>query len=324
MARLFFSYSHKDEDLRDELQTHLTALSRQGILEMWHDRRIGAGKEFDNEISQHLEEADIILLLVSPDFIASDYCYGIELERALERHDKGEARVILVILRPCAWKRLKFSKLLATPTDGKPVVKFPTLDDAFLEVTEAIADAAEELGAIREEQPTNRSDLTTTSGAVPPVRSNRRQDIRSSNLSVKKDFSDHEKDKFLDEAFEYIATYFENSLAELKERNPEIDSRFKRAPNQFTATVYKNGERVSGCRIWTGGDRFLTNGIAFSFNESGNGGSMNESLTIEDDGHSLFLKPMGFQLLGRTVDKQLTNQGAAEYYWSLIIEPLQR
>src|SRR5262249_6285750 len=119
MATLFFSYSHRDEDLRDELETHLAALKRQGVIETWHDRRIGAGQEVDNTISEHLEDADIILLLVSPYFIASDYCYDVEMARAMERHDAKLARVIPVILHPCDWHNLPFGKLLATPKDGK-------------------------------------------------------------------------------------------------------------------------------------------------------------------------------------------------------------
>jgi hypothetical protein len=87
MAKLFFSYSHKDDDLRDELETHLAPLLREGVIEVWHDRRIGAGKDFANEINRHLEEADIVLLLISPYFIASDYCYDIEMTRAMKRHD---------------------------------------------------------------------------------------------------------------------------------------------------------------------------------------------------------------------------------------------
>jgi hypothetical protein len=83
--------------------------------------------------------------LVSADFLASDYCYDIEMQRALERHHRGEARVIPVILRPCEWQKAPFGSLLATPTDGKPITKFPNLDDAFLEVTQAIRKAAEKL-----------------------------------------------------------------------------------------------------------------------------------------------------------------------------------
>jgi hypothetical protein len=145
MPMLVFSYSHKDSDFRDELEIHLAALKRQGIIDTWHDRRIGAGREFHEEISQNFDEADIILLLVSPYFIASDYCYDIEMKRAMERHDKGEARVIPVILEPCDWQKLPFGKLIATPTDGKPISKFPNKHDGFLEVTRAIRKAAEEL-----------------------------------------------------------------------------------------------------------------------------------------------------------------------------------
>ena len=91
MASLFFSYSHADEALRDQLEKHLSALKHQGKIETWHDRRILAGQTFSSEIDSHLESADIILLLVSPDFLASDYCYEVEMRHALERHQRGEA-----------------------------------------------------------------------------------------------------------------------------------------------------------------------------------------------------------------------------------------
>lgn len=89
LATLFFSYSHVDEDLRDQMETHLSGLRRQGLIESWHDRRIMAGEEFGNTIDSHIDTANIILLLVSPDFIASDYCYEREMMLALERHERG-------------------------------------------------------------------------------------------------------------------------------------------------------------------------------------------------------------------------------------------
>lgn len=131
MVKIFFSYSHEDEQLRNELEAHLAMLKRQGLVEFWHDRRIAAGNDLVGEISDHLEEADIVLLLVSPDFLNSDYCYDIEMQRALEKHRQGEARVIPIILRHCDWHPAPFGKLLALPTDGKPVVKFPDRDEAF-------------------------------------------------------------------------------------------------------------------------------------------------------------------------------------------------
>jgi hypothetical protein len=142
---VFFSYAHHDEALRNELEKHLAMLKRQGVIDTWHDRKIDAGQDVHEEISEYLGKADIILLLVSADFLASDYCYDIEMRRALERHQRGEARIIPVILRPCEWQRAPFGRLVATPTDGKPITRFPNPDDAFLEVTQAIRKAAEKL-----------------------------------------------------------------------------------------------------------------------------------------------------------------------------------
>lgn len=139
------TFSHHDEALRNELEKHLALLKRQGVIDTWHDRRIDAGEDVHEEIKEYLEKADIILLLMSADFLASDYCYDIEMQRALEWHQRGEARVIPVILRPCEWQKAPFGSLLTTPTDGKPVTKFENLDDAFLEVTRAIRKAADKL-----------------------------------------------------------------------------------------------------------------------------------------------------------------------------------
>lgn len=142
---LFFSYSHKDERLRDKLAEHLRALERQQVISTWHDRRISAGTEWAGQIDNHLNTANIILLLVSAAFLNSDYCYDIELQRALERHAAGEARVIPVILRPCDWTHTAFAKLQALPADGKPVTTWSNRDEAFLNITQGIRRVAQEL-----------------------------------------------------------------------------------------------------------------------------------------------------------------------------------
>lgn len=99
MIKGFFSYCHVDEDLRNQLDKHLSFMKRQGLVDMWYDRRIVAGSDIDDAIDENLEEASIILLLVSPDFLASDYCFTKEMARAIERHKEKTARVIPVILR---------------------------------------------------------------------------------------------------------------------------------------------------------------------------------------------------------------------------------
>ena len=141
---VFFSYSHKDEALRDKLATHLKLLERQGVIQQWHDRQIVAGTEWKGEIDGNLEAAQIILLLISADFLASDYCYDLEMGRALERHNAGEARVIPIILRPLdnLWKA-PFGKLQALPTDGKAVTLWDNQDAAFADVAKGIRLTAE-------------------------------------------------------------------------------------------------------------------------------------------------------------------------------------
>lgn len=136
--RLFCSYSHKDESMRNELDTHLKLLQRRGSIESWHDRKVGAGDDWAKEIDKNLERADIVLLLVSADFIASDYCYEREMNRAMERHDKKEARVIPVIVRDVNWSKAPFAKLQSLPRDGLAVTKWPDRDSAWRTVSEGI------------------------------------------------------------------------------------------------------------------------------------------------------------------------------------------
>lgn len=135
---VFFSYSHKDEKLRNELEIHLSILRRQGYITDWHDRKILSGESLNRTIDEHLNTAHIILLLVSPAFLASNYCYEIEMTRALERRENGSAHVIPIILRPCDWQNSPLKDLKATPKDGKPVIKWATIDEAFYDVTQDI------------------------------------------------------------------------------------------------------------------------------------------------------------------------------------------
>ena len=139
--RLFLSYAHEDEDLCEQLEEHLYALKRDGLVDMWEDRHLQAGDAWRRQIIEQLDRSHIILLLVSAKFIRSDFCYEIEMERALARHRKGEAVAIPVILRHCAWRRLPpLASLKALPKDGEPVLSsvwsYP--DEAFLDIYEGV------------------------------------------------------------------------------------------------------------------------------------------------------------------------------------------
>ena len=158
-------------------------LKRQGLIETWHDRRINAGDEFASTIDHELDAAQIVLLLVSPDFLASEYCYGIEMSRALERHQSGQARVIPVILRSCDWKNAPFGKLQVVPRDGRPITLWPDLDEAFLDVVKQIHEA---LPAQRPREPTPHKEAVHVASGP-----------RSSNLRITRTFSDADRDRFL-------------------------------------------------------------------------------------------------------------------------------
>lgn len=144
-VEVFYSYAPQDEPLRRKLEKHLSIFKRQRLITDWHYRKVTAGAEWECEVDSHLNTAQLILLLVSPDFIASDYCYDIEVKRAMERHEAGEACVIPVILRPAHWEEAVFGKLQALPVDGKPVTRWRTHDEAFFNVAEGIRKAIKEL-----------------------------------------------------------------------------------------------------------------------------------------------------------------------------------
>ncbi len=144
---VFISYAHEDQAFREELDKHLSNLKRQQLISAWYDGDIMPGTEWQPQIMHHLQTDQIILLLISADFMASDFCYSIEMTQAIARHQANQARVIPIILRPTDWKGAPFSGLKVLPKDGKPVTRWPTHDDAFENVVEGIRAAIDDLTA---------------------------------------------------------------------------------------------------------------------------------------------------------------------------------
>lgn len=316
-TRVFISYSHKDEALRDRLEVQLSMLKHQGLIDVWHDRRLLPGDALDDGIHEELDTADVILLLVSPDFLASDYCYRIEKGRALERHRAEEVRVISVILRPCEWRQTELGQYLVTPKDGLPVTRWPDPDEAFLDVTKQIRRAIEELGKSDQPQEAHRlfEPAPAEETATLP---------RSSNLRLRKAFTNVDTDRFRIESFEYADRFFQGSLAELQARNPGIEKTHRRIDaNCFTAAIYQNGSKVAACTIRVGA---TLGDITYRDGENGADNLCNESLSVEHDDQKLFLRPMGLGMrsFDASRDAALSQEGAAEYLWSMLIEPLQR
>lgn len=312
---LFFCYAHTDQEYRDRLERGLAMLKHEGLIETWHDRRIPPGAHVDHTISQHLDESDVILLLVSPDFLASPYCYDVETRRAVERQEAREATVIPVILRPCEWERAPFGRLNALPTDGKPISRWNDLDDAYLDVVRGIRRALEALHL-----------APGPSSAVPTVTAKRIPDARSSNLRVTRVFSEKDKDDFIRAAFEYAARFFENSADELARRNAGIEVRVRRIDaGRFTGVAYRGGDAASRCTVARGGRSGFGGGITYLADDSGATNALNEALSVDADEQSLYLRPFGMTGIGGTrAGEKLTLEGGAEFLWGLFVEPLQR
>lgn len=321
MTTLVFSYSHADEAQRNELEKHLSPLKRMGKITTWHDRRIVPGQEFEHQIDHYFSQADIILLLISSDFIASDYCYQVEMTNALERHKKGDAVVIPVILRECAWHQLPFGSIMAATVDGKAISKFASHDEGYVQIVDAVSRAIANLEAKNPQQivhapaPAN-SMLQATDTVFTP---------RSSNLSLPKSFTDLDKDRARREGFEYVARYFANSLDELKKRHTGLDVDFHRPDtDSFTCAVYVNGSKVGQCGIWRSNQHHGMGDICFS-QDNVVRNSYNECLNLADNGQTLgFRALMGGYSRSNSREQLLTNEGMSEHLWEMFFEVVKQ
>jgi CheY-like chemotaxis protein len=176
---LFYSYAHEDEPLRDELQGHLMILERRGVIRSWHDRAIVPGHDWSREIDEHLRRADLVLLLVSKDFIASDYIMGTELAVAMQRQQSGEATVVPILLRPVDLQPedaadMPFVNLLqpqGLPRDLKPVTTWPTRDEAWTNVASGLRATVNAIRARRPAPPKAPPPVAPPAPTVtlPPV-----------------------------------------------------------------------------------------------------------------------------------------------------------
>jgi ABC-type amino acid transport substrate-binding protein len=143
---LFYSYADIDESLCIELDNHLSLLRHEDIITAFHKRHIKAGTDLTKVLDEHLNTASVILLLISSDFLASNYCYGVEMRRAMELHERGATRVIPILLRPVGnWQGTQFGKLKTLPSNGKAVTSWPNRDAAFVDIEEGIRTALQEV-----------------------------------------------------------------------------------------------------------------------------------------------------------------------------------
>lgn len=144
-VRMFISYSHADEKQREEFQKYLVMFERAGLIDVWHDRLIRPGQEWDKKISENLKSADLIVLLISQDFIFSSYCYDIEMTAAVSMHDNGDAVVVPIILDHATWEDAPFGKLQAVPKNARPLSEFDNPSKGWVEIYGSLKNVIEEI-----------------------------------------------------------------------------------------------------------------------------------------------------------------------------------
>lgn len=306
--RAFISYAHHDTAALDRLHVHLANLQREGRLETWYDREILAGDVLDDEISQELEAADLFLLMVSPDFIASNYCVEREMQRALERHDAGEARVVPIIVEPCDWAAMpQLRRLKAVPKDGEPISEWANANNAYLNVVQEIRRIVDAGGTDAPEPADNEPTPAAQPQVVPRYR-------------VQHDFDEIDRSEYRDEAFATIKDYFRRAIGEI-DAVDGLRGRFvDRGANSFGSTVVNRGRQngTAYIAVHCRNAGFALGDIYYSFNENARDNAANGGFNVSSDEYEQFLI-VTMAMFGNEPDR-LNPEQAAEYLWNQFIE----
>ena len=323
MIKIFISYSHQDEDIWKQLRNHLASMERRGIIEIWFDRKILPGQPLDHEIERNIAQANIALLLVSANFISSDYCHDVEMTYAMDLHRTGSLRVVPVIVSACDWKNSQFGNLLAVPKDGKPIRSWQIVDDALLDVVEQLTKVIEKLKQNDPDTSNTLNDLGLRErSALQPGLRTRTHELNNDNLTIKRDFTEADMDKFLSGAFDHIYKHIENSLKELESKYDFVTTNFRKIDaDKFTAVIYKYGGAESRCKVCLRGGH--SKSITYSETDQVNEDSYNDALSVEQDGENMYLKSMMGSMFSSHEVEKMTHHEAAKYYWSKLIKRLQ-
>jgi hypothetical protein len=301
MARLFISYSHRDSKALGRLHKHLAMAKREGLVATWYDREILAGKDIDQEVQANLGESDIFLALVSPDFLASEYCYDVEMKVALERHDNGSLRVIPVILEPCDWKSSSLGKLKAIPKDGQPISTWTNENVAYLDVVMEIRRVVSAL-----QQADNLTIARKVTRLTPPA-------TQSKRYRIKREFDAIDRAEFREKAFATIKGYFRDSVAELHQIGDPIRARFEEMNNvAFSCTVLNKaiGNREAHITVHSEG---MFGEITYSFSRRAGANTANGFIRVEANEYDLYLSLDQFS--GFREKQILSAEQAADALW---------
>ncbi len=302
--KVFISYSHRDAAALERLHTHLAVLRRENLIDEWYDREILGGGDFNAAIAQRMDESELFLLLVSPDFLNSDYCYDVEMKRALDMHENGQARVVPIIIEPCDWTSSPLGRLKAVPKDGKPIAEWTNPNTAYLDVVQELRRIVQ--AYVQRAKPAPGVASAPTNTAEPAA---------SRRYRVKHDFDAIEKAEFLEKSFAEVRDYFQQAAEEITGVD-ELKARFvSYSATSFGGTLV-NRKKQHGTAHITVHRRTGMMGlpdIYFSFNENAAANTSNGGFSLEVDEYELFFSGSVFGFGDRK--EKLSARGVAESLW---------
>jgi hypothetical protein len=299
MKTIFNSYSHQDEAALNRLHTHLAVLQREKEIFNWFDRKIFAGEKIDDKISEQLENSDIFLALISPDFLASNYCYEKEMFRAIELHKAGRLQIVSVIIEPCDWQSTPLADFKVLPKDGRAIAEWTNVNVAYLDVVK-------EIRRLVNQKPVVQETIPIASPFTPAA---------SSRYRIKRTFDAVDKADFRQSAFKVIRDYFHASISEIDSLEG-IRARFADITSiAFSCTVLNKARQNSAgyLTVRSEGSNHSFGDINYSYSENAPSNTCNGFFAIEWNDYEMYLKT-GLFFSGKQ-SEVVTPRQAAEALW---------
>ncbi len=298
------SYCHVDEKALERLHKHLAVLQRDGTLPTWTDHAIVPGDRLDSVISGQLERSQIFLALLSPDYLASRYCYETEFKRAQELAAAGRIRIVPIIVEPCDWLSSPFKDFLALPKDGQAISSFTNANLAYLNVVTGLRRVIEALasGAI-------------ASGAASVSGTGRRP-------RVKQDFDTIQRAEYADRAFAVLRDYFRASCAEVSQIGDDLRARFEEMnPTAFTCSVVNRARRSGGeAHITVHNVKSRSHGfggdISYVNQRYAERNTSSGSIHVANDDYQMFLTMDRYGVSSGREEGRISPEQAAERLWT--------
>ena len=289
----------------------MAALEREGSVTSFYDRLITAGSLLDDTILAELDSAQLFLCVVSPDFIASGYCYDKELQHAFALQEAGNLQIVSVIVEPCEWLETPLSRFMVTPRDGMAVALWDNENMAFLNVISELRRITSDHGS---KQPGNDSGAPVSSS---PIAS------ESPKYIAKRSFDEIDKIKFREQGYAEIFQYFERSCRELSQTSGLSATFRKLNEYSFTCTVMNEsfGRGIAHITVRMGSSGAASFGdLSWSNQENAADGSSNGWCSIGHTDYSLYFEVHGGPLFGTSRKEQLSPDGVAKFLWDSLLE----